>query len=171
VQRHRPITRTKENPGRAISRDGYIFLYWYVRGEDGYTAKRSQMEHRRIWEQAHGAIRAGEIIHHVNGDKQDNRLANLEIMTRGEHSRLHGRAMSDETRAKIRKWHTGRKRSDEVCQHMRESALGNKWALGHKVSAEARAKMSEAAKRQWADPEARERTINGRWPDRGKEYI
>lgn len=31
----------------------------------------------------------GEIVHHRNGDKRDNRAENLEVMTQSEHVRLH----------------------------------------------------------------------------------
>ena len=34
---------------------------------------------------------AGIVIHHINGDKSDNRRVNLRIMTRGLHSRLHAK--------------------------------------------------------------------------------
>lgn len=45
--------------------------------------------HRLVWQQAHGPIPVGSIIHHINGDKRDNRLENLVCMTRGEHTLLH----------------------------------------------------------------------------------
>ena len=32
---------------------------------------------------------AEEIVHHVNGDKLDNVIENLEIMSRSEHMKLH----------------------------------------------------------------------------------
>lgn len=50
---------------------------------------RTVAAHRLIWELAHGPIATGLIVHHRNGDKRDNRLANLELMTHQEHSAHH----------------------------------------------------------------------------------
>lgn len=43
-----------------------------------------------------------ECVHHCNGNKRDNRLENLELMTRSEHSRLHCTLLSDESRKKAK---------------------------------------------------------------------
>ncbi len=34
-------------------------------------------------------LRSDEHVHHRNGDRRDNRIANLEILTASEHARLH----------------------------------------------------------------------------------
>jgi hypothetical protein len=51
--------------------------------------KRHQWEHRRIWEEAHGPIPAGHVIHHLNEDGYDNRLENLACVSRSEHAAIH----------------------------------------------------------------------------------
>lgn len=48
-----------------------------------------QYEHRLMWEQAYGLIPRGHVVHHLNGDRQDNRLCNLTILPIGAHVRLH----------------------------------------------------------------------------------
>lgn len=47
------------------------------------------MQHRYVWVKRHGEIPKGHEIHHRNGDKQDNRLCNLKLVTRFEHRRMH----------------------------------------------------------------------------------
>jgi hypothetical protein len=47
-------------------------------------------EHRHIWEQHYGAIPKGCVVHHINGDKLDNRIENLDVIqSNAEHRRLH----------------------------------------------------------------------------------
>lgn len=74
--------------GKQIDRDGYIRLYlpdhpWPRKG--GYV-----LEHVAVMElHISRRIKAGEVVHHINGNRQDNRLGNLELMSAGAHSAHH----------------------------------------------------------------------------------
>ena len=47
----------------------------------------SGLAHRLVWRHFNGPIPVGLVINHRNGDKADNRLANLEVVTPSENAR------------------------------------------------------------------------------------
>lgn len=57
--------------------------------------------HRLIAEEAFGVIPEGQFVHHVNGDKLDNRPDNLAFIAPGEHASLHMHEFHAIVRAKI----------------------------------------------------------------------
>lgn len=67
----------------------HITKLGYVRGYVQGRRDRLVFEHRAVWEAAHGPVPSGMDVHHLNADKQDNRLANLALVGRLEHKRLH----------------------------------------------------------------------------------
>ncbi len=73
--------------------------HWHWKGGErsmkfGYVRIRTgpgqrDLEHRIVWEAAHGPIPRGMHVHHLNHDKMDNRLENLVLATNSEHQHLH----------------------------------------------------------------------------------
>ena len=131
----------RKNPnwkGERTFRNGYIIILC-----KDHPCGRTQVKEERLIVEKHLGryLRPEEIVHHKNGDKQDNRLANLQVVNgRSEHTRLHatGRPVSEETRQKMREANIGKILSEEHKRKLSESHTGKTH------SEETRQKMREA---------------------------
>lgn len=86
------IRRDKRRKQEQIvgKRKGTHYAYVHVLSSDG--RKYWMTEHRWLMERALGRkLCKGELVHHVNGDGLDNRMENLRLVTRSEHSLIHAR--------------------------------------------------------------------------------
>jgi len=81
---------------RVIDKGGYILVrcenYHPYKSNSGYVK-----EHRAVMENyLQKFLDPEENIHHKNGNRQDNRIENLELTTNSNHNNIHWREMSPE---------------------------------------------------------------------------
>lgn len=63
-----------------LSADGYLHIW-----RDGKLWRY----HRWLWTETNGSIPDGYVLHHIDGDKINNNLQNLELLKNSEHTKLH----------------------------------------------------------------------------------
>ncbi len=75
--------------GRVVNRDGYIYITMPINSEYiGMVPKCGKaLEHRIVMAQHLGRLLTPfEQVHHISGDKQDNRIENLELISPHNHT-------------------------------------------------------------------------------------
>jgi hypothetical protein len=95
--------RMSEAQGR-MTDEGYTQGYVYRGHRNVICNGREVGLHRVVMEKHLGRpLESHEIVHHKNGDGLDNRMENLELVTRVEHATIHGtgRVFSDERKANM----------------------------------------------------------------------
>lgn len=67
---------------------GYVFVI--LHGHPMSDSRGRVLEHRFVMSKHLGRIIGkDEVVHHIDGDRKNNSIENLELMTRPEHTRIH----------------------------------------------------------------------------------
>ena len=74
--------------GKFLTGRNYVKIY--APNHPNTCSDKHIFEHRYIMEQFLGRLlNSEEVVHHINKDTQDNRIENLKVLTKGEHTTLH----------------------------------------------------------------------------------
>lgn len=74
---------------KVVSKGEYNYVK--VDNHPNATVNGYVLHHRVVLENHLGRLlESHEVVHHLNGEKKDNRVENLQVLTIVEHSRLHG---------------------------------------------------------------------------------
>jgi hypothetical protein len=63
---------------------------WYRNRSGYYQDRTGTLMHTALWERRNGhRVPDGHVVHHIDEDKSNNLPENLQLLTQGEHARLH----------------------------------------------------------------------------------
>ena len=130
----RTLLKGENNPrwngGKGTTSQGYVEIVAEV--SHSKNARGRILEHRFVMEKYLGRkLLTTENTHHINGNKQDNRIENLMLVTNSEHRKFH--RPSEVTRQKISKSLQGRILSGEHRKKLSLGMMGNYYGLRHQT--------------------------------------
>lgn len=118
---------------RRDKRTGY-----YLAGSARNGGRRKRL-HVYVWEYHNGAVPEGYHVHHIDHEKSNNEIENLQLLSKDDHLKLHGKELTEEQRARMRKNLIENVMPKAKAWHKTED--GRKW-------------HSQNAKKQWENKQA-----------------
>lgn len=137
-----------------VTKQGLIYrlrndklVYIKPSNQNGYERVYEGLVHRIVWETFNGEIPKGFEIDHINNKRDDNRLDNLQLLTKS---------------ANLQKAHLGKKKSELTKRKISEAQKGRKnpWTTEYnktrnfKQTKESKQKISETMKQRWREKHA-----------------
>lgn len=138
--------------GRRVDKDGYVWVYSPMHPKAHWCA---YLEHRLVMEASIGRyLERYEHVHHKNGDRADNRLDNLELLTATDHAKEHklgtnrrGISVPLDVRRKIADAHLGKPKASRG----KKKSGRNLEASRANIARATAVKLARKAERQFAE--------------------
>jgi predicted DNA-binding protein YlxM (UPF0122 family) len=107
---------TRQSVYNVFKRRNYILraknqLPYIFHGDRKYTLRNTgyyadtlderQLLHRVVWEEVNGLIQEGYDIHHIDGDRSNSQLKNLELISHSEHSSVYANHQNQYTKVEV----------------------------------------------------------------------
>jgi hypothetical protein len=103
MKKYKGKLHSKWNGGRIMATNGYVLIYSPKHPNRNKMGKGYVLEHRLIMEKSIGRfLTKREIVHHINGQKTDNRIENLVLTTNSKHVAHHKHIEGCSDSAKIK---------------------------------------------------------------------
>lgn len=92
--------RTTAHQKAAAKKAGAVIAAKYRgTGTKTYIKENGRHQHRVVAEKKLGRkLKKGEIVHHIDGDKHNNKPENLEVMTQSQHAKEHHAIVDGQSR-------------------------------------------------------------------------
>lgn len=122
-----PDNGINTNGEKSVKYHGLVFVKDAITGYYLNSWNRLRL-HRYVWEENNTRIPKGYDIHHLNGDKNDNTVSNLRLVSTAEHLSLHGHNLTEKQKAYL---HSEKEYAVKKATEWHKSEEGRAWHRKH----------------------------------------